>query len=57
MTVPPHEAQKVLAENFAEDFGAHGNLIAYLCTSANVARLREQFYLQKIGELERRLKA
>lgn len=56
LTVPPHEAQKVLAEHFAEDFGAHGNLIAYLCTSANVARLREQYYLQKINELERRLK-
>ena len=56
LTVPPHEAQKVLAENFAEDFGVHGNLIAYLCTSANVARLREQYYLQKINELERRLK-
>lgn len=56
LTVPPHEAQKVLAENFAEEFGAHGNLIAYLCTSANVLRLKERYYLEKIAELERRLK-
>ena len=40
--VPPHEAQKVLAENFSAAFGAHAGLIAYLCTS--------------ITELERRLK-
>lgn len=57
LTVPPHEAQRVLAESLAEGFGAHGDLIAYLCTSAYVSRLKEKYYLQKLTELERRLKA
>lgn len=56
LTVPPHEAQKVLEENFAEEFGLHASLIAYLCTSVNVSRLKEKQYLQKIKELEQRLK-
>lgn len=47
--VPPHDAQKILAEDFAADFGKHAGLIAYLCTSANFSRLKEKFYIDKLN--------
>ena len=47
--VPPHDAQKILAEDFAADFGEHASLLAYLCTSANFSRLKEIFYINKLN--------
>lgn len=54
--VPPYDAQKILTEDFAADFGEHAGLIAYLCAAENFSRLKERFYLKKISELERQLK-
>ena len=56
LTVPVYEAQKVLEESFESEFGDYGNLIAYLCTSANFSRLKEKHYLGRINELEQKLK-
>ena len=54
--VEPHDAQKVLEKIFAADFGEHCGLIAYLCTSVNVARLNQHLMTARITELEQRLK-
>lgn len=47
--VPPHDAQKILAEDFATDFDEYAGLLAYLCTSANFSRLKEKFYIDKLN--------
>ena len=57
LNVSPQEAQAALAKIFKEDCGDQADLIAYLCTSVNVSRLKEKYYLEKINDLERRLKA
>ncbi|MBQ7454714.1 MAG: glycosyltransferase [Selenomonadaceae bacterium] len=63
LEVAPHDVQKILAKLFADDFGKHADLIAYLCTSNNFSRLKEKISLKKIqkltarvAELEQRLK-
>lgn len=54
--LPPYEGYEFLKPKFIEKFGENGDLIAYLCTSANLSHLKEKILTQRIIELENKLK-
>ena len=54
--VPAYKANEILTESFAEDFGEHSELISSLCASMFVGRYRESRHIEKIKELEARIK-
>lgn len=54
--LPLYEAYEILKSTFAEKFGGQADLIAYLCTSSNLSRLRLLMASQRIAELENQLK-
>ena len=54
--LPPHEFYKILETRFTEILGESGDLISYLCTSANFSHLKEIILTQRIIELENKLK-
>ncbi len=54
--LPPAQSMEFLKSAFTEKFGEYGNLLAYFCTSSNLAHLGWLMANQRVIELENQLK-